>query len=76
MQNLLDEDYGISVPMDVIFCRNVFIYFERRLQEQILRRFARTMVGGGFLFLGHSETINGLDVPFDLVVQGCVGFRL
>jgi chemotaxis protein methyltransferase CheR len=65
--NLLDQDYRISPPMDVIFCRNVFIYFERRLQAEVLRRFARAMVGGGFLFLGHSETINGLDVPFDVV---------
>ncbi len=65
--NLLDRDYRISTPQDVVFCRNVFIYFERRLQAEILRHFARTMVGGGFLFLGHSETINGLDVPFDAV---------
>jgi chemotaxis protein methyltransferase CheR len=65
--NLLDQDYRIGTPQDVVFCRNVFIYFERRLQAEILRHFARTMVGGGFLFLGHSETINGLDVPFDAV---------
>jgi len=65
--NLLDRDYRIAPPVDVVFCRNVFIYFDRQLQEQILLRFARTMVSGGFLFLGHSETINGLNVPFDAI---------
>lgn len=65
--NLLDKDYGLPSRMDVVFCRNVFIYFDRKLQAEILRRFAQNMVPGGFLFLGHSENINGLDVPFTLV---------
>ena len=65
--NLLDRDYGIRPPMDVIFCRNVFIYFERKTQQEILCRFGQSLVPGGFLFLGHSETINGLDVPFEQV---------
>ncbi len=65
--NLLDHDYGIRPPVDVIFCRNVFIYFERKTQQDILRRFGQSLAPGGFLFLGHSETINGLDVPFDQV---------
>lgn len=65
--NLLDDDYAVSPAVDVIFCRNVFIYFERATQRQVLLRFARHLVPGGHLFLGHSETINGLDVPFDAV---------
>jgi len=65
--NLLDDDYGIRPPVDVIFCRNVFIYFERKTQQEILCRFGRSLDQGGFLFLGHSETINGLDVPFEQV---------
>jgi chemotaxis protein methyltransferase CheR len=66
--NLLDQDYRMGTSLDVIFCRNVFIYFERATQREILARFASCLVPGGFLFIGHSETINGLDLPFDAVV--------
>ena len=65
--NLLDRDYALGGPVDVVFCRNVFIYFERSTQRDILLRFAENLAPGGFLFLGHSETINGLDVPFDQI---------
>ncbi len=65
--NLLDRDYRLRQPRDVIFCRNVFIYFERKIQQDILRRFGQSLIPGGVLFLGHSETINGLDVPFDQI---------
>lgn len=65
--NFLDEDFGLREPMDVIFCRNVFIYFDRDTQEAILRRFCRNLVPGGYVFLGHSETINGLRVPLTQV---------
>lgn len=61
--NFLDDDFGLREPMDVIFCRNVFIYFDRPTQEAILNRFCRHLIRGGYVFLGHSETINGLDVP-------------
>lgn len=65
--NFLDEDFGLRERMDVIFCRNVFIYFDRETQEAILRRFCRNLVPGGYVFLGHSETINGLQVPLTQV---------
>lgn len=61
--NFLDGDFGMREPMDVIFCRNVFIYFQRDTQEAILNRFVRHLTPGGFIFLGHSESINGLNVP-------------
>jgi len=61
--NFLDGDFAVREPIDAIFCRNVFIYFDRRTQEQILNRFLKHLMPGGFVFLGHSETINGLDVP-------------
>jgi chemotaxis protein methyltransferase CheR len=41
----------------------VIIYFDKPTQERLLNRFRRQLVPGGFLFLGHSETLNGLDVP-------------
>lgn len=61
--NLLASRYDIPKPVDVIFCRNVFIYFNRQTQAQILRRFWDYLRPGGYVFLGHSETINGLSVP-------------
>jgi chemotaxis protein methyltransferase CheR len=57
------EEFGMPEHMDVIFCRNVIIYFDKPTQERLLNRFYRQLVTGGYLFLGHSETISGLNVP-------------
>jgi chemotaxis protein methyltransferase CheR len=56
------EDFGLQEQMDIIFCRNVIIYFDKQTQERLLNKFTRQLVRGGYLFLGHSETLNGLDV--------------
>ncbi len=61
--NLKDNDYGIKAKMDVIFCRNVIIYFDTKTQESILRKLALCLRKGGFLFLGHSESIHGMELP-------------
>ncbi len=61
--NLMDDDFGIREPMDVIFCRNVIIYFDKATQEGLVNRFARHLAPGGYLFLGHSETLCGMDAP-------------
>lgn len=61
--NFMDETFNISDPMHIIFCRNVLIYFDRETQEKLLNKFCRHLVPGGYLFLGHSETINGMVVP-------------
>jgi chemotaxis protein methyltransferase CheR len=60
--NLLSSHYDIPKPVDVIFCRNVFIYFNRQTQGQILERFCGYLRPGGYVFLGHSETVNGISV--------------
>jgi len=65
--NLLEPDLERFGPLEVIFCRNVFIYFERAVQQAILLRFIRALVPGGYIFLGHSESINGIDVPLKQV---------
>jgi chemotaxis protein methyltransferase CheR len=65
--NLLDADYGIPHPMDVIFCRNVLIYFDRALQLAVVERLAQVLAPGGFLFLGHSETLQGTPLPLEPV---------
>lgn len=62
--NFMDGDFGMREPMDIIFCRNVVIYFDKTTQERLLNKFYRQLIPGGYLFMGHSETLSGLDVPF------------
>ena len=62
--NLMDENYAMpEESQDVIFCRNVMIYFERMTQFKLLGRFCRYLRPGGHIFLGHSETVYGLNLP-------------
>lgn len=65
--NFMDETFDIDSPFRIIFCRNVIIYFDRATQEGLLNKFCRHLLPGGYLFLGHSETLNGLDVPLTQV---------
>ncbi len=65
--NFMDEKYDIDGLMDIIFCRNALIYFDRGLQEKVLNRLCRCLVPGGYLLTGHSETLNGLNVPVENV---------
>ncbi|UUR08332.1 CheR family methyltransferase [Sphingomonas glaciei] len=61
--NLMDRNYPVGEPMDVVFCRNVLIYFDRETQLKVVSRIVEKMAPGGLLFLGHSETIVGHDLP-------------
>lgn len=54
--NLLDTSYAVKGPLDVIFCRNVMIYFDKPTQYKILSRFAPMMQPDGLMFAGHSES--------------------
>lgn len=63
----LIEDYAHSQPFELIFCRNVMIYFDRQTQEQLVNRLCRFLVPQGHLLIGHSESLNGLDVPLRCV---------
>ncbi len=54
--NLLDQAYSVKGPIDVIFCRNVMIYFDKPTQYKILSRFAPMMNPDGLMFAGHSES--------------------
>lgn len=67
--NLMDDELPIGEHQDVIFCRNVIIYFDKPTQTRLMHKFHRRLAPGGFLFLGHSETLNGLDVPFQSVAS-------
>jgi chemotaxis protein methyltransferase CheR len=61
--NFMDADYGIAEKADVIFCRNVIIYFDRPTQERILKKLTHYLVAGGYLFVGHAETLHDMDLP-------------
>lgn len=54
--NLLDASYPVKGPLDVIFCRNVMIYFDKPTQHKILSRFAPMLQPDGLMFAGHSES--------------------
>ncbi len=62
--NLIEEPWPIRAQFDVIFCRNVVIYFDRDTQHKLLTRFAAQLDPNGFLFLGHSENIHWLADTF------------
>ncbi|SON53983.1 Chemotaxis protein methyltransferase [Hartmannibacter diazotrophicus] len=61
--NLMDESYPVTEPMHVIFCRNVLIYFDKPTQSKVLTRLCDCLVPGGYLAIGHSETISGFNLP-------------
>jgi chemotaxis protein methyltransferase CheR len=71
--NFMDGDFGMREPIDIIFCRNVIIYFDRPTQERLLQRFCRHLVPGGYMFMGHSETLHGMNLP--LVSAGPTTYR-
>lgn len=61
--NLMDEAYPVETDMDLIFCRNILIYFDKPTQSKVLGQLCRHLRPGGYLFLGHSESIVGIDLP-------------
>jgi len=61
--NLMDARYPVDQDMDVIFCRNILIYFEKDTQHSVLKRLCRHLRPGGYLFLGHAESMIGGDLP-------------
>ena len=67
-RNLADEDAELWRPgyFDVVFCRNVLMYFTPRAAQAVVDRISRSLAPGGFLFLGHAETLRGLSHDFHL----------
>jgi chemotaxis protein methyltransferase CheR len=61
--NLMDPSYPLDSDMDVIFCRNILIYFDKPTQQAVLERLCDHLRPGGHLFLGHSESLAGLGLP-------------
>lgn len=67
--NLMESDNRLRALFDVIFFRNVIIYFDRPTQERVLLSVCRRLRSDGVLFLGHSETLNGLNLPLKPLVS-------
>ncbi|NGZ74746.1 protein-glutamate O-methyltransferase CheR [Saccharibacillus sp. VR-M41] len=68
--NLLNAGQVDSIgAVDAIFCRNVMIYFDMQTIRAIIDRFYRLLKPGGYLFLGHAETLRGLDCGFETIKE-------
>jgi chemotaxis protein methyltransferase CheR len=61
--NFMDTDFGLSETPEIIFCRNVIIYFDRPTQVKLLQKLTRQLASGGYFFAGHSESLQGMDLP-------------
>ncbi len=57
------DDFKLPQPQDIIFCRNVVIYFDRATQEGLFEKFCNNLKSGGYLFIGHSESLSGMTLP-------------
>lgn len=67
--NLISSSYPVPDNFDVIFCRNVLIYFDKPTQAIVLTQLCRHLREGGYLFLGHSESATGTGLPLELVTN-------
>ncbi len=66
--NFMDNDYGIGIDMDIVFCRNVIIYFDWQTKIDVITKLYNQLRPGGYLFVGHSETLNGVNLPLQKVI--------
>ncbi len=65
--NFMDSSYPVKDTFDIIFCRNVLIYFEHENQEYVITKLCQHLRKDGIFFLGHSESIMNMDVPLQQV---------
>lgn len=65
--NFMDHVLEVSTMMDVIFCRNVLIYFDRKTQQEVVLKLLTKLRTGGFLFIGHSESLYGMTLPLKMI---------
>lgn len=65
--NLMSDTYPLQKQYHIVFCRNVFIYFNRENQNKVLNRIFRNLIQGGYLFMGHSENLGNTDLPLKSV---------
>jgi chemotaxis protein methyltransferase CheR len=63
----LMEPFSFREPFDCIFCRNVMIYFDKKTQTSLVNRFYDSLAKGGIFIIGHSESLTGIQNPFNYV---------
>jgi len=68
--NLMSPSLPFKRPLDVVFLRNVLIYFDTATKEALLRRIHGALAPGGWLFVGTSESLQVLDTPFQVAGPG------
>ncbi len=61
--NFMDDVYPIEGGFDIVFCRNVLIYFNKNIQEKVINNLCSKLKPGGIFFLGHSESITDMQLP-------------
>jgi chemotaxis protein methyltransferase CheR len=61
--NFMDADWPLPASPEIIFCRNVIIYFDRQTQVRLLEKLTRHLMPGGYFFSGHSESLQNMDLP-------------
>ncbi|WP_099468757.1 CheR family methyltransferase [Konateibacter massiliensis] len=66
--NLMEETFPFKRKFHVIFCRNVMIYFDVNTKRNLIQKFYESLEYGGYLFIGHSETIDRDESPFKYVI--------
>ncbi len=75
--NLKEPFYGLIGPFDIIFLRNILIYFDDDLKKIIFDNFARLLSPGGYLFLGSGETVSNYSVKFEILEhKGAIYYRI
>lgn len=67
--NLKEPDYNQPKNLDLIFCRNVLIYFDKQLQEEVVTKLSSHLRPGGYLITGHSETLSGMNTPVNRITS-------
>ncbi|HZZ17774.1 MAG TPA: CheR family methyltransferase [Opitutaceae bacterium] len=65
--NLLEGAFPFAEPVQVIFCRNVMIYFDKPTQEELVNRLSKMLVPGGYLVVGHSEGLTGVQHTLEMI---------
>jgi chemotaxis protein methyltransferase CheR len=65
--NLLQPSYPFKDVFQVIFCRNVMIYFDRPTQEELVRKMTQLLQPGGYLMIGHAESLTGISHQLKMV---------
>ncbi len=65
--NLMNERFPFKKKFHLIFCRNVMIYFDKETKQKLVKKYYDSLESGGYLFIGHSETLNGINSEFKYV---------